>query len=478
MSEPRSSSAQDGVALIGAMLITLVIVAIATNVGVRSLRDIAASARLGEFNAATEIFDAIEQDSRTVLRSDGLSANVDSLDEPWAQNALEIDTPAGRGAARLVDLQGRFNLNSLAFDAAAADAGATSAAADVDSGDGTSSDGAQLDGRSVAEGIAPTREAAPTGTTGSEGSAGRAAPETTDVAAGAPRKAPPGMKLVERSYATATGHQTRYFDAVADGSDAGAATTAGAAGEGGSGADGEADPVRAQAVAALARVPALAASLSAQGAPGANAAGAAPATVRLTPQQIAIARFALLLSALELDDALVPAILDWLDGDTDTRFPNGAEDDYYSELDQPYRAANRRFAALEELKLVRGVDAEVYAKLAPHVTVLPGDTAINVNTAGLAILRSLSPAIDSGTAAQIVNARDVQAFQSVAQFLALPVLFGRPLLADGLTTTSDFFALSMRVRSGRSEIAARSVLARNDPANIEIVSRARGFGDE
>ena len=62
----------------------------------------------------------------------------------------------------------------------------------------------------------------------------------------------------------------------------------------------------------------------------------------LNPQQVATARFVLLLRALEIEPKIVPAILDWLDPDQDTSFPNGAEDDYYSKLNPPYRTADRR----------------------------------------------------------------------------------------------------------------------------------------
>src|SRR5690606_28484584 len=88
--------------------------------------------------------------------------------------------------------------------------------------------------------------------------------------------------------------------------------------------------------------------------PGADG-DAAPTEETLSPQQIAIARFTLLLQALQLPPEILPAVLDWLDADGDTRFPNGAEDEYYTRLDEPYRAANGPFADVSELRLVRGI---------------------------------------------------------------------------------------------------------------------------
>lgn len=56
---------------------------------------------------------------------------------------------------------------------------------------------------------------------------------------------------------------------------------------------------------------------------------------------------------------LVDALLDWRDRDDETRL-NGAESDYYSQLEPtPYRAKNRPFETVEELLLVRGFSTAV-----------------------------------------------------------------------------------------------------------------------
>jgi general secretion pathway protein K len=198
----------------------------------------------------------------------------------------------------------------------------------------------------------------------------------------------------------------------------------------------------------------------------------------LSPQQIAVARFSLLLRTLEIDESVLPAILDWLDTDSDERFPNGAEDDYYSRMKPPYRSANRGLTDVSELKLIRGIDDEVYAKLRPFVTVLPSATAINVNTAPAEILMSLSPAMDRATANLVIETRKVRPFRSIAEFRALPMLLGRSLVSQGLTVGSEYFKLDMAVTSGQSALAARALLARRDGDNVTLVSRDKGFFDE
>src|SRR4029077_12156653 len=58
------------------------------------------------------------------------------------------------------------------------------------------------------------------------------------------------------------------------------------------------------------------------------------------PDPVALKQFERLLSLLEIDATLAGGVLDWLDPDTDVRFPNGGEDTTYAAADPPYRAAN------------------------------------------------------------------------------------------------------------------------------------------
>lgn len=61
----------------------------------------------------------------------------------------------------------------------------------------------------------------------------------------------------------------------------------------------------------------------------------------------------------ELRDVVVDSIMDWKDPDDFYRV-NGAENDYYRGLREPYDCKNGPFDSLEELLLVRGVTAELF----------------------------------------------------------------------------------------------------------------------
>lgn len=198
----------------------------------------------------------------------------------------------------------------------------------------------------------------------------------------------------------------------------------------------------------------------------------------LSEQQVAVVRFHLLLQALGLPEDFVPAVLDWLDTDNDTRFPNGAEDEYYTRLDVPYRAANGPLADRSELLLIRGITPEIYEKLAPHVTVLEPAAGLNVNTAPAEVLMSLGPGIDRATADVFVSSRTVQPFADVASVLRHPLFVGRPIIEKGLVTSSEVFELRASVTTGQLTNHLRSQIARESPNQLRVVRRERRYADD
>ena len=71
----------------------------------------------------------------------------------------------------------------------------------------------------------------------------------------------------------------------------------------------------------------------------------------------------MMLNNFEIGDAdkniIVDSIMDWRDKDNFHR-ANGAEDEYYLSLPQPYKSKNGDFTSIEELLLVRGVTPEIF----------------------------------------------------------------------------------------------------------------------
>ncbi|HUQ50580.1 MAG TPA: type II secretion system minor pseudopilin GspK, partial [Gammaproteobacteria bacterium] len=65
--------------------------------------------------------------------------------------------------------------------------------------------------------------------------------------------------------------------------------------------------------------------------------------------QLARRQFERLLNSVEIDPQLAGAVIDWLDPDTDLRFPTGGEDVVYTSQDPPYRTANSMITSTSEL---------------------------------------------------------------------------------------------------------------------------------
>ncbi len=191
--------------------------------------------------------------------------------------------------------------------------------------------------------------------------------------------------------------------------------------------------------------------------------------------ELARTRFARLLSLLGLDADLLNTTLDWIDGDLDTRFPGGAEDDYYQGLERPYRAANRPFVHISELRLLKGVDGEVYRTLAPHVAALPQGSTINVNTATASVLQCLGPEVSEADAEKLIEGRGDDGFASVDAFMQHEGLAGRTVVPDGLDVKSGYFEVRGLIALGRLERAYRTVIARDESGRTRLIARAQGI---
>jgi general secretion pathway protein K len=86
--------------------------------------------------------------------------------------------------------------------------------------------------------------------------------------------------------------------------------------------------------------------------------------------------------------ALADRILDWRDED-DLVGLNGAEDSNYAAEGLPYGAKDGPFTSVEELRQVLGVTPDLYARLAPELTVDSGTEQVEQQFASAAVLAAL-----------------------------------------------------------------------------------------
>ena len=167
------------------------------------------------------------------------------------------------------------------------------------------------------------------------------------------------------------------------------------------------------------------------------------------PDERRLAVFQRLLDTLGIERTVADAVVDWLDNDENPRVA-GAESSYYNGLPNPYRAKNDLFDTIGELRLVRGVTAEIYEKLLPFVTV-SSSGMVNLNTAPKEVLMSLSAGIDlaeagpidAKTADEIIAYRQDHPFTTASQIgnvsPYLRDLYARTLIRNIVDVRSTYF---------------------------------------
>ena len=183
-----------------------------------------------------------------------------------------------------------------------------------------------------------------------------------------------------------------------------------------------------------------------------------------------------LLENLELKPELAQAVADWIDPDSDPLFPGGAEDGDYTVLNPPYLAANRPFVSASELRLVKGVDREVYDKLAPYVCALPPGTPLNVNTAPALVLAALGDELTLKDIESLLENRPAAGYKNVDEFLNAAKLTVDAPVKAGLSAASQYFLLRAEARVGDGRATLFSALYR-DENGVRVLRRSFGNQD-
>lgn len=173
-------------------------------------------------------------------------------------------------------------------------------------------------------------------------------------------------------------------------------------------------------------------------------------------------------------DALIAALADWMDPDLVPRPPAGAEDDYYLSLERSYRTANQPLSSPSELMLIRGFTPELVIALAPLVTALPGESAINVNTARPEVLRSLSPRMSQEQAEQLAEQARERPWPSIEAFVADPAVANLAINPEGLATSSEYFLAKSQVDLDRASVPLHSLIHRGADQSLRVIRRGRG----
>jgi general secretion pathway protein K len=170
----------------------------------------------------------------------------------------------------------------------------------------------------------------------------------------------------------------------------------------------------------------------------------------------------------ETRDVVVDSLLDWRDTD-DFIHLNGAENDYYQSLKEPYNSKNGNFDSIEELLLVRGVTPDLfYGKkeskkgdtgetgtggqpgLRDIFSIYSAGEQVDINSASIPVLKAVL-GLPAGAARSIVTARGEKVFQN-QQDLVLRVPELAPLIGQigpliGYQTAVPYYTIEARGKS-------------------------------
>ena len=172
-----------------------------------------------------------------------------------------------------------------------------------------------------------------------------------------------------------------------------------------------------------------------------------------------------------IDPGIAGIAVDWLDPDSETAFPFGAEDDAYTRFDPPYRTSNTIITSPSELLAMSGVDLETYRLLLPYITALPSGTMLNVNTASDLVLASLSDDIDLSRSTSLIEERGGADFPDINASFDGDV---EPETLSRIDGVSQYFLLSASVAIGTNQFTMYSVLQRDNSGIVRAIFRSLG----
>ncbi len=184
-------------------------------------------------------------------------------------------------------------------------------------------------------------------------------------------------------------------------------------------------------------------------------------------------------------DTIVDSLKDWLDSGDDDAVTglNGAESEYYLDLEPPYRCKNGPLTITSELMLVKGITPELFQGSTEKPGIgnfltaygsapAPGETfkfegGININTAPMPVLAALLPAGSEDMAQAMVEFRDARAETKFVNDLSAPAWYknvpgmGGVVIDPALiTNASDIFRIDVTATQNDRERRIKVVVKR------------------
>jgi general secretion pathway protein K len=206
----------------------------------------------------------------------------------------------------------------------------------------------------------------------------------------------------------------------------------------------------------------------------------------LAANRIMIEQFKQLMVYLQVEEnaagAIAQSAADWIDSDG-SPLPAGAEDSYYRGLASSYLPSNQLMADRSEMRAVKGVTPDTYARIKDWICTLPvaKPTTLNVNT--------LSPdqapllAMLFGGKLPPREAKAYLAIRPAAGYGSAVRFFGAPLLANQdvpeavkqqVQLKSMWFQLEVNIQSEGIELESHALI---DARTAPVLVTSRSWGE-
>ena len=190
----------------------------------------------------------------------------------------------------------------------------------------------------------------------------------------------------------------------------------------------------------------------------------------------AVLIFQRLLQMVGLEPKWAQLMADWIDTDSVPAFPDGAEDNFYTTQDPPYRTPNLLVTSSSELLALPGFGRDRYLKIEPYVTALPQDATINICSAsGFLLDAMIEGRTEFGSdPARLTNERQSACFPKLTDYVAAfgGDTAGFSKVSNRISQNSHYFRLTSIVSIGTAQFALYSLLLRDPSGQVRPIQRS------
>ncbi|AWN74492.1 type II secretion system minor pseudopilin GspK [Legionella anisa] len=139
---------------------------------------------------------------------------------------------------------------------------------------------------------------------------------------------------------------------------------------------------------------------------------------------------------------------------------------YYMSQKPPYYPSHQLMSSKSELRLVKDVSAPLYLALEPLITTLPESTPININTAPIKVLKSLSSSMKETQLNELLKARKENGIKDLSK--VSEILKKLNIANDQVTLESTYFLSIASATSDNLTLTVYTVFKRSRDKNQKI----------